>query len=273
MRKLIEVISQYSDVFIHMDKKSESDYSSLTSWLDKNTFCFSVILLSDRCSVYWGDCSQISATLSLLKAAKEEKDYNFFTLLSGDCFPIKPLPEFNKFLSENKGMNFISISDGEKFSNRVELYHYFIQSKYYRSSILVRKLSLIVAKLLALFKIKNKVFDSYSLAKGSQWFTLSNEFVSYVIDTVSRDNLLESLKYTNCIDELFFQTLLINSEFSQKHKNDNLRLIDWAGGNSPVLLNEEYDFSATESFFARKIDVENKLVFNKLKKLVGFNGV
>ncbi|MBY7662002.1 hypothetical protein JFJ08_15010 [Vibrio atlanticus] len=272
LRKLIEEVSLHSDVFIHMDKKSTSDYSSLNLWLELNVFRYSVHLLVNRVPVYWAHYSQIEATILLLRSAKEEKNYDFFTLLSGDCFPIKPLPNFIKFLEKNEGVNFIAVGDGEHLSNRVNLYHFFIKNKYYRSNVLVRKLSLIIAKILSFFNIKNKIFNNYYLAKGSQWFCLTNEFVTYVIDKVDNNKLIESLKYTNCIDELFFQTLLVNSKFSKRHQNDNLRLIDWAGGNSPILLDEEYDYSVTNKFFARKINVENKAVFSKLRKLIDSKG-
>ena len=58
-------------------------------------------------------------------------------------------------------------------------------------------------------------------------------------------------------DELFFQTILVNSELRNRIVNDDLRYIRWsATGSGPeVLLVDDFDrLRHTESLFARKFD-------------------
>jgi hypothetical protein len=58
-------------------------------------------------------------------------------------------------------------------------------------------------------------------------------------------------------DELFFQTILVNSELRNRIVNDDLRYIRWtATGSGPeVLLVDDFDrLRDTESLFARKFD-------------------
>lgn len=265
LRELISVLSENADVYIHMDGKSKSDYQTLNWWLQNNKFYGVVELISEIVNVYWGHCSQVITTFNLLKYSFKKRNYLSYTLLSGECFPIKPVRFFIDFLRLNESSNFMCAREGECFRNRIGQYHFFIDNDYYRKSILLRAISVLMSKLCSFLKIKNKIFDSYPVYKGSSWFTFSRHFVEYLINKIDDESLLDKIKYSICIDEVFFQTILLNSPFRNSHVNDNLRLIKWNGGNSPIYLDENENFDLKNVFFARKINFsKNKILRKKI---------
>jgi hypothetical protein len=72
----------------------------------------------------------------------------------------------------------------------------------------------------------------------------------------SRPNVVNFFRHVDIPDELFFQTVIMNSELAGSVVNDNLRYIDWTRGPRPALL-EARDLPtlrASPKLFARKFD-------------------
>lgn len=95
--------------------------------------------------------------------------------------------------------------------------------------------------------------------------------IKWVLDSeISRD-LLNRLENTTCGEELFFQTVLLNSPFSENIINNNLRIMDWNVKSPPKVLREE-DFRkiiGSNCLFCRKVDSKAskmliKLLMNKI---------
>jgi hypothetical protein len=73
----------------------------------------------------------------------------------------------------------------------------------------------------------------------------------------SRPDVVDFFRHVDIPDEVFFQTVLMNSELAGSVVNDNLRYIDWTRGARPALL-EARDLPALRAspkLFARKFDV------------------
>ena len=96
---------------------------------------------------------------------------------------------------------------------------------------------------------------------GSGWWALSRLAAEHVVDTADRSpELVRYFRRTRVSDEIFFQTILMNSPLSESIVNDDLRYLEWrnpavAGG--PAVLRRE-DFASIErspKLFARKFDV------------------
>lgn len=87
--------------------------------------------------------------------------------------------------------------------------------------------------------------------KGSNWFSITQEFAEYV---VSKEAEIKGLfQYTCCADEIFLQTLLLNSKFIERCANDNLRLIDWKRGNPYTFREDDFEeIIRSEKLWARK---------------------
>jgi hypothetical protein len=71
--------------------------------------------------------------------------------------------------------------------------------------------------------------------------------------------LVRFFKYVDVPDEIFFQTVLLNSPYRDIIVNDNLRHIDWkdpTAGSPAVLTRSDFPALAeSPKLFARKFDV------------------
>lgn len=74
-----------SDVYVHLDKKVDSD--DFINHVDYN-FNGKIIYIKDRISVIWGDFSMVVAMINLIKSAIKG-DYQHLIFLSGSDYTIK----------------------------------------------------------------------------------------------------------------------------------------------------------------------------------------
>jgi len=94
-----------------------------------------------------------------------------------------------------------------------------------------------------------------------------------VMNYTERDlSLLKRLRFTFCADEIYFQTILMNSPLKDKIVNNNLRFIDWTrrNGNFPANLDESdfHSLKNSDKIFARKFEFP---ISEKLKRLIKEN--
>jgi hypothetical protein len=93
---------------------------------------------------------------------------------------------------------------------------------------------------------------------GSSYWCLSADAVSFVHRYVGdHPEFVSFFRRVFIPDELFFQTILLNSELRNRIVNDDLRYTRWtATGSGPeVLLVDDFArLRDTESLFARKFD-------------------
>ncbi len=97
---------------------------------------------------------------------------------------------------------------------------------------------------------------------GSTYWSLNREAVETVDNyTLEHPKLLKRLKHTFCAEEIYIQTILMNSPLEAQIESDNLRMIKWTEQNisSPSILNEEdfSDIKQSDHFFVRKLDINN----------------
>ena len=96
----------WCDVFLHIDKKSSLDPSSLLNKLASQEIYFT----KQRHSVYWGSYSTVEAILELLglvrdvSVQKKEK-YDRIVFLSGQDFPIVSNEHILDFFEKNQDIN------------------------------------------------------------------------------------------------------------------------------------------------------------------------
>lgn len=268
IKMLIDQISdEQTDIFIHIDKKNDALYQQLQSETHKNN---NVFIIEDRVSVNWSGFSQIDATLNLIKkVVRINRDYDYVSLISGQCFPIKSNDYIRDFLTENKGKEFIEymdITNNEKYLYRLKIYNFFREHKH------IRKLYMrIIDNILRRIQkpiIKRKNFKNMRLYRGSQWFTITFDCLKYVLNYIEENPfILEDFKYTLVPDEHFFQIIIMNSPYSSRVINNNMRYIDWENQkNSPkTLTNEDLDkLIYSSDIIARKfdLDVDRNLLTN-----------
>lgn len=85
------------------------------------------------------------------------------------------------------------------------------------------------------FFCRNK---SIKLQKGAQWFSISDELARYVVSLESW--IQKTFKNTSCCDELFLQTIVVNSPFRKRlyynKFDDNYCAIVRLIGNGATLI-------------------------------------
>jgi hypothetical protein len=102
-RLVAALTSESSGFFIHVDRKSnEDDFRSAEGP--------GVHFAEERVAVYWGDFSQVEATLVILRAAlADPRDFDRFVLLSGSDYPLRSASYIEQFFARNADKEFINL--------------------------------------------------------------------------------------------------------------------------------------------------------------------
>jgi hypothetical protein len=271
---LIKILdSEESFFFIHIDKKSALLKEPIVLDLKQRA---NVHIVDNPLRVHWGGFSHLRAILYLTKIALENKEIKYFHALSGQCFPIRPVNEIFDFFEKNNGKEFIDYFDlpatcwaNNGGMDRMDYYH--LHDILNTKSKRFEKRNLDYIKLQKFLNLKRSYSDQYpKLYGGSTWWSLSRRALEYVSDFIrNTPGFYERFKHTFCTEEIFFQTILLNSPFRENIVNDNLRYIDWnaRNGNCPANL-DETDFHLllnSNKLFARKFE---KNISEKLKKMI-----
>lgn len=256
---LIDVLAAESgsQVLVHVDKKSEAMFRALsTRYAASNA----VKLISERHKVYWGSYGQIKATLALLREAAAIPGSFYCMLMSGQDFPVRPLSELRSFLEANDGRQFVvnfrlpdvQWSDGGL--NRVRHYHFDL----FGSGIAARLFNKAIRLFQNVFRVRRKIY--FPLFGGSNWFTLHSDAARYVVSFVDEHRDFDrQFRHTRCADEIWLQTILMNSKFASSVTGEDLRLVDWSSGPEfpRTWRMEDLDrlLGERKAFFARKFDL------------------
>ena len=263
-----------NDIYIHMDAKNKFYNPDEITRLAK----FSKIFHVKRIKVTWGGYSLIESELILLEAAVNHEHYEHYHLLSGSDLPIKKQEDIINFFEAHHGVEFLfcrNLSGGPEWCERPR-YYYFFQEKlglrrYNGSSRLLRilnkmnNLSLRIQKKLHLYRHRKINFGF-----GSQWFSITDELARYILS--KRKWIRRTFHNTRCCDEIFLQTIIINSDFRNKIFDDkcpNMRFIDWQRGSPYTFtINELDELRESNMLFARKFDpVKDEQIILKIQEL------
>lgn len=276
----VEYLSSFPDnhLIIHYDAKS--DINEILPLEKRNVY-----ILRARLPVYWGDVSQIQATLLLLRQALSvEFDYCFF--ISGEDVPAASNEKINTFLEKNNHQEFIHYQNGR--GTYVDpyprvLYRYpacFFQRKNDLFTRIKRKLCVYSRPLfknreIAALIARNQLPPLY---KGTNWFTLTAESVKFIVAYHdAHPELLRAFHGSFCADEIFFHSLLKCKPDLRLYQDPQatshcLRYIDWHSGPHYPKKLDTRDLAAITRrfyFFTRKVS-ENitDAEFDQFKKLV-----
>jgi len=240
------------DFFVHIDKKVPDDiYLPLSETLKQ----YGVTLIPDRVCVEWGEFSQVQATLNGLTAiVNSGNKYDYIHFISGQDYPIKDNLSIRQYLCDNKGSEFLHYKElsPQGWSEAMARFE-----RYWLYPLGSNRLRSLMERLLNLLPVR-RIPKGYLPYGGSQWWTISSCCATYVLDFVRKNKgFVRFFRFTHCPDEMFFQTIIINSPFRGKVYNDNLRLIDWSEGkaNPKTLTKRDFDMiKSSPKLFARKFD-------------------
>lgn len=247
------------DIYVNVDAKVD-----IKEFEDKVS---DVTFIRNRVEVKWGRFSQVQQILnSFTEITQSGKAYSHILFISGQDYPIKPVDEIVNFLRNNKQKSFIDYHElgNDKWSNLMKKryeYWFFLNENDIRNNKFVRK------GLKALgFKRKYPFSTVYY---GSCWFCLNMETVNYLLNfTEKNTETVDFFKHSGCSDELYIQSVLLNSPLKENFVNEIYRYFDWsAAGKSPKILTIK-DYASIEksnAWFARKLDLNvDPFLFDKL---------
>lgn len=286
---------EHTSFYIHVDKKSKDVESISNRFRDMpNVKVISVY------EVFWMGFNMIQGSIELMKMAMASgHDYKYFVLLSGQDYPIKSKEGIRKFYEENT-KDFIDYNKiahlPAKFTTKYKLRHSYDWP--YANPRDPRKITFLVKLYYRLKKVEQKLLPARKFYKdftpyfGSQWFSLTNETVKYILGFLAANqSYSDFMRTTEGPDETFFHTIIGNSERrfnlsnydqylewektwtpgAQHFRNpiSCLTFMDWSerGKSKPAVLDMGYfdELKATYHLYARKFDVlQSKELINKI---------
>ena len=263
VRLVKKINNENTIILIHVDKNSNNDYmDSLKNQLGE----FENVIFLKRHRCQWGDYGHVAATVKAIRYLIENDiDFDYFNVITGQDYPIQSLENIDKFF-KNKSMSYIEYFKlpSAKWNNSMERIGKIHIQLRGRRIILPESISNIIHSKLLRLSVQNK--KGFSFYGGSGYFSLNNKHTKYIYKFLDENRDYEKFfKYTFISDEIFFQTILLNSRFKSQIINNNLRLIDWNGPvNYPKIFTSK-DFGEiknSKALFARKFDssVDGKII-------------
>lgn len=254
---LINFFDQDFRFYIHIDKKSRLSKEEV----ERVRSMRNVALVLSHYKINWGGFNILKAEMLLLRRMIKDEPFDYVHFMSGQDYPIKPLHQIKKFYEDNSGTEFLQFHaypfkewEGATYA-RVSLYRLFDCFDYRteKGRLAITR----IAKMQDKLHFMRRIPDQYPrLYGGSNWFSMTGVCAAYVCNHYKR-SFYNRLKYTFAPEEMFFPTVIMNSPFAEKVRNDNLRYILWAGGNSPqtLTMSNWASIITTNALFARKFDV------------------
>lgn len=220
--------------------------------------------IRDRIDVHWGTFSQVQAALnSLRQIVADVPAFDKVIFLSAQDFPLlsnRRLKEELARLRERELLDTVAIGAGPGQWAADYRYHYFYVDDaphaLHRVAALANR---IVNRAMRTFGITRHLPGRMQPYGGSSWWALSRNCVLALLARIDQEpGLLRFFHRVACPDEMFFQTLVMDSPFGARVLGENFRYVQWPadGARNPELLDER-DFeriAASGAHFCRKID-------------------
>ena len=252
-----------NDIYVHWDANSGNNPSLKAGHAR-------LFILDERVKVSWAGYSMVEAEYLLFKKAFSNGPYAYYHLLSGTDLPIKSQDYIHAECERLAGTEFIAFAPASQAELDYRVQHRFLFPEEFRTkNVLKRGARLLHLKLQDLRHARR---TDLTLKKGSQWCSLTNECVAYLLQ---QEGFVRELFFqTFCPDEMFIQTLVSNSSFADKVKpaetefEGNLRYIKWVDG--ALIPIEEADLPAlrdSDRWFARKFSGSNPSLITKVTQL------
>lgn len=261
VEKLINSLnSDRSNIYVHIDKKSESLFSSFFTKVKDYP---NVHIFSEIHNNYLG-IGIVQSIVFLIKESLKNEENGYFHILSGQDLLIKPINDLLDFFEENRNKCYLKhyLLPYEGWSNGgLERYTYYCLNDILNCDskhIFNQRLNWYFVKIQSVLKIKRKPLPYTELYGGSAWWSMNRDASIVLNDFFAIEENWKYIKYTHIPDEMIFHTVLLNSHLRGSIVNDHLRYIDWSinnGSHPKTLLLEDYDkLKNSNSFICRKVD-------------------
>ena len=253
------------DIFLHIDRKAKGFTREDISLVVKRGHLYWVKSIN----VNWGGYSIIKAEMLLLQEALLHGPYYYYHLLSGMDLPLKPITEVLSYFYGLNGAELISVEESTKTGfnaqERIGQYH-FLQDRigrnhgyYYFALEFIERCSLTIQRRLHVNRLKNSLI----IYKGAQWFSITDRMAQYILER--KQEIHKRFKAGIAADELFVQTIVMESPYFSLVQNNTMRKIDWTRGRPYTWREQDFnELIQSDKLFARKFDesVDNAIIDN-----------
>ena len=166
--------------FVHFDKKYDHNLISVPSNLI-------VLAENNRVDVRWGGYSQVQAMINIFHCALQNKEVEFFHLVSGEDVLLSEDELAAEFLMWNNSDIFMDIQNSLRHRFRVRFFAPHVETKWQRK---------MIGKL---FTFSLKILDKIIPTKkdfwfGSNWFSIRRNDLKKILDLAS-SKYLDFFKY------------------------------------------------------------------------------
>jgi hypothetical protein len=237
---------------VHVDRKT-----SRSAWDEMVSRCQGLdVTWLPRHRSQWGGFGHVRATLKGIDHFVESGlPFDYAVLLTGQDYPLRSPTAIARFLGAANGRSYMRhvalpwLPWGARGGlDRIEDWHV----------ITYRRLHLALP-------LRRRLPGGLQPYGGSAYWCLSSRLVHFVHGFLSENpDYVRFFQHVFVPDELFFQTIIMNSELRDTVENDDLRYLDWSREPAPAVFTQD-DLPAlisTPQLFARKFDetVDSKVL-------------
>jgi Core-2/I-Branching enzyme len=267
-RLITRLSTPRSSFLIHVDSKTEDAmYRRVVESLSP----MANVEFLERHPCYYGGFGHVRATIKgIHELFRRRLPFDHLILLTGQDYPIKSSRQIADFFRGHQGDSFMEYFalPFEEWQHggmdRIESWHVRIRGRHFLFPPDTR------------FRIKRRFPPGFRPFGGSAYWCLSRECAEYVYRFLRRTpSYIRFFKYVNVPEEMFFQTIVLNSPLKERVINDDLRYLDWrnpaVAGGPAVLGTRDFDaIMGSHDLFARKFDTaEDAEILDMIDATIG----
>ncbi|HTP70353.1 MAG TPA: beta-1,6-N-acetylglucosaminyltransferase [Dongiaceae bacterium] len=261
--------------FIHLDLKTPFDKFSGVSGQN-------VHFIENRIPVFWGEFSQVDATLSLIREAIASPNrYDYFVLITGSCYPLRSGGYIRRFFEAGNDSEYMEIvkvpAPGYPLAR-------FEAIRFPSSRPALRFLFRALGRIGLGRRDHQKRLKGLSLYAGEGAWALSRRSCEYILQFVATHPHVEAyFRNSFAPDESFVHTIVGNSDFLN-HVQPNIVYAVWPGPSNGhpaiITLKEVAKFEREncvtsdrpgefqEMLFARKINDRSPQIIRRIDTMI-----
>jgi len=244
VRLLRRLASDNATFLVHVDRRASAVVEDgIRAGVDDLTG----VLLLPRVTCYWGGFGMVRATLNGFTKLVDGVAFDHAVLLSGQDYPLRSAAEIEGFFAAGDGRSFMT--------------HAALPVEFWPGGGLPRIEQLHLVGRCALhlrLPWRRRVPGDLDPFGGGSWICLSRSAVEHVTRFArEHPNVVRFFERVLHPDELFFQTILMNSSLADSVVDDHLRYIQWGDdpGSPDTLQAADLErVLASGKLFARKFD-------------------
>ena len=261
--RLINKLGNSFNIYIHIDKKSKQIHESEFKKYNN-------IYVVKKYRITWGSYNHIRAIIHLATKALNNKENNYFHIISGQDYLIMPTEQLKKQFNNCKDI-YMNVTSRKEMSTNI--LNRFKKGTFNASISPKSKITKIIDPIYRFLRQKDGIGEFKKIYKGVIWSSMPREALQYTLDYyLSNKSFKKDLKHCIIPEEFLFQTILMNSKFKENIINDDRRYTDWSNrnGSKPAYLDmSDYKkIISTKDVWIRKVDSTiSKELLNKIDRI------